>query len=459
MKRYLNLILGTLFAFCFFGCITAPEEGQNGKIYDVDLTDSLTDTWLMPNIWGEEKSKYQDSGFNVSAKLNEHPRKGDTLNLTWKGKSETDIKNLYMMIADVEFFDDGHTNWTSIATDEEKFQLVASNVKAGENLELKSSFTLNADSDHALQLHFCCGEDDTSESVHLYSDNFVLPNPDIILKRKTLGTLLDKAAVNDNVITWSKGNNFEQCGWDLSDVNLSEYDRVRVELESTEAPIYISLYDKDWQNCHSFFTPVEENVWEIDLSGAGAEWMVENGTAFDKSKGLKIAIVSSINEGKVRETDQTTVVKKVELLKGRKNENLILENTLFGSHFWNAVVHDEGIIEWLWDGEDRYPGAGWNMKNIDLSAYQKLRIEIDYTDTPIGITLVQDSWNASLNYYDIPVSQNVIEINLDGTGYDEKWPVDCQWDSSKKIDAIVIRAVELTENGKKTKIKSASLIK
>ena len=39
-----------------------------------------------------------------------------------------------------------------------------------------------------------------------------------------------------NEITWIKGETGGDAGWNLSGIDLSEYDRVRVELESNDCP-------------------------------------------------------------------------------------------------------------------------------------------------------------------------------------------------------------------------------
>lgn len=335
VNNYSKFIDGKIFATIdFYKDVKAPENERGfiiliespevtytltpslfAKTYNVDLSASIIDTWLSPNVWGDEGySKYQNSGFDVTDLIQEQPKSGDTINFIWKGKSDSNIKNLFMMIADIEFFDDGHTKWSQIVADKDRFVLAASDVKAGEEMELISTFTLNADSANKVYVFLTCGENDVKETTHLYTNDYVAPNSDTTLKGKLIGTILYGAEVSDNVITWKKGEHDGGCGWELSGFDLSEYDRVRVEFESTDAPLMLSLCDINWKNSHSFWTRVEENVLEANLTGKGADWITEGGTDLDKSKGMKIYLVSYVGEDAIRETDQTTVVKKVQLL-------------------------------------------------------------------------------------------------------------------------------------------------
>jgi len=262
-----------------------------------------------------------------------------------------------------------------------------------------------------------------------------------------------------NEITWQKGTTSGDYGWNLAGVDLSEYDRVRVEIESNTAKnLGLRLCDPNHENWHGFNNPVEPNVFEADLTGEGASWTWENAVPLDKSKGLKI-FLQTWNDDKPFTSDYKTVVKSVQLLKGKKivNEHLALNGALFGSSSWNNISYEGGIVEWQWDGKDKYPSTGWNVKDVDLSAYKKLRVEIESTDIPLDIRLIQrDGGECHIGYETI--KPNLIEVNLDGSDCSWSWPESAKWNPSSKIEEIHIRACGVSKKGLKTVIKSVTLL-
>ena len=257
-----------------------------------------------------------------------------------------------------------------------------------------------------------------------------------------------------NEITWPKGSSDGNAGWNLEGIDLSEYDRVRIELESNNATgLHISFNQKDGKNYYTFSNPVEKNVYEADLSGEGYSYKNEDSVTPDKSEGFSID-VRTWNE-KPRTKDQKTVVKSIQLLKGKKmmNENLMLLGTNFGSSGWNGYVHEGGIIEWI-PSKDKNAGMGWNVKDIDFSEWDKILVELESTNVPVWLEMVQNNNRMGGN----EIRPNIYEIKLDGSE-GSVWPPDAKWDPSKKIDEIQIRCNKVSKAGLKTKVKSVTLIK
>lgn len=257
-----------------------------------------------------------------------------------------------------------------------------------------------------------------------------------------------------NEITWPKGSSDGNAGWNLEGIDLSEYDRVRIELESNDATgLHISFNQKDGKNYYTFSNPVEKNVYEADLSGEGYSYKNEDSVTPDKSEGFSID-VRTWNE-KPRTKDQKTVVKSIQLLKGKKmmNENLILLGTDFGSSGWNGYVHEGGIIEWI-PSKDKNAGMGWNVKDIDFSEWDKILVELESTNVPVWLEMVQNNNRMGGN----EIRPNIYEIKLDGSE-GSVWPPDAKWDPSKKIDEIQIRCNKVSKANLKTKVKSVTLVK
>ena len=101
------------------------------------------------------------------------------------------------------------------------------------------------------------------------------------------GSQIWKARITGNEITWLKGDTGGDAGWNFGGIDLSEYDRVRIEIESnTAAHLGLRICDSEHNNWHGYDMQIEPNVYEVDLSGEGASWLGDNAGPLDKSKGL-----------------------------------------------------------------------------------------------------------------------------------------------------------------------------
>ncbi len=294
------------------------------------------------------------------------------------------------------------------------------------------------------------------KSIELIKKEDVRDASNLTILDVPFGTSVWQSHILGNEVIWANGDGGGDAGWDLSGVDLSEYDRVRVELESNTCQnIGLRLCDSNHNNWHGFDLQIEPNVFDIDLSGQGASWVAENGTDFDKSQGLKI-IIQPYNRTK----EEKTLVKSVELLKGQRkiNEAIMIGDKRLGTSGWNSKSYENGLIEWIWNGEDRYPCAGWNVKDFDFSEYTKIRVDFEPEAAilPLRIEFVQEK-NDSGIIFDA-VSNSYIEANLDGSYYDGKWENKGKWDPSKKIDQIWIRYCDLSTDGQKSIVKSVTLI-
>lgn len=295
------------------------------------------------------------------------------------------------------------------------------------------------------------------KSIELIKKEDIPDASNLTLLGVPFGTSVWQSHILGNEVLWSKDDTGGDAGWDLSGIDLSEYDRVRVELESTTwENIGLRLCDSTHNNWHGFNTQVEPNVFDIDLSGQGASWVADNGTDFDKTQGLKIIIQSWD-----RTKEEKTVVKSVQLLKGERtvNEAIMIGDKRLGTSGWNSKIYESGLIEWIWNGEDRYPCAGWNVKDIDFSEYTKIRVDFEpeASTLPLRLDLYQEKNDCGVGFD--AVSNSFIEVNLDGSYFDDKWENKGKWDPSKKIDQIWIRYCNLSTSGQKSIVKSVTLLK
>lgn len=270
------------------------------------------------------------------------------------------------------------------------------------------------------------------------------------------GSQLWNARIIGNEITWLKGDTGGDAGWNFGGIDLSEYDRVRIEIESnTAAHLGLRICDSEHNNWHGYDNQIEPNVYEVDLSGEGASWLGDNAGPFDKSKGLQIFLQTWD-----RKKEEKTVVKSIQLLKGKRviNENLMIEGAAFGTCGWDFNVYDGGIIEWK--GDDKYACAGWNVKGVDFSKYKKIRIELspESANLPLVLRFAQNNGKCDKQFY--PVAPNVLEAKLDGSDYDMTSENE-KWDDSIGIEEICVRlwGAKAVKAGDRTIVKSVTLLK
>lgn len=564
---------------------------------EINLSKTVDAMVLRYNKWGiEDLSRWQSNEENVTSLFNDNlPQKGDMLNIIWKGTSDVDIKNLYIIIVDI----DENNNWTHLLSDEKMRIPVAQNIKGGQEFEINATKILDSSSKTNVKIFLCCGEKDTDKMVNLTSsipEGFERVTKPYNVKGVKLGSTKWQAEVSENIITWKKGFDNGNAGWNFSDIDLSAYERVRVEIESSNTTNSLRIAQCDWSNNHGF-EKTGKNVYEAYLSGLNS--FDRDLTPLEPSKGLIICF-DQWNNGEPRAEDKTTVVKSIKFFKpgeydesgalsllGRSlggiednceiqdniitwkkgtkegnagwnlsginlseyasvkitiektdvnlgglyisdrnaqkwkrmievapntyellltgensdsteppidtsegvqlriqlynnkplkknmktivksielskdteeiNENLRIEGVEFSSSKRNAFVSDGGVIDWEWDKKEKYPFCGWNVKGIDLSDYKGIRIELESTDIPVDIRMIQNEGAVCHTIYD-EKKPGVYEAMFDGSEYSYIWPEGSSWNTSNGIEEIQIRAQKLSKKGLKTVVKSISLI-
>ncbi|MCI5520892.1 MAG: hypothetical protein MR424_13725 [Treponema sp.] len=294
------------------------------------------------------------------------------------------------------------------------------------------------------------------KSIELLSKEDYPDADDLKILGVSFGSQLWSAKVIGNEITWQKGTTGGDAGWNFAGIDLSKYDRVRIEIESnTAAHLGLRICDSEHNNWHGYDNQIEPNVYEVDLSGEGASWLGDNAGPLDKSKGLQIFLQTWD-----RKKEEKTVVKSIQFLKGKRviNENLMIEGAAFGTCGWDFNVYDGGIIEWK--GDDKYACAGWNVKGVDFSKYKKIRIELspESANLPLVLRFAQNNGKCDKQFY--PVAPNVLEAKLDGSDYDMTSENE-KWDDSIGIEEICVRlwGAKAVKAGDRTIVKSVTLLK
>ena len=564
---------------------------------EINLSKTVDAMVLRYNKWGiEDLSRWQSNEENVTNLFNDNlPQKGDMLNIIWKGTSDVDIKNLYILIVDI----DENNNWTHLLSDAKMRIPVAQNIKGGQEFEINAIKILDSSPKTNVKIFLSCGENDTDKMVNLISsipEGFERVIKPYNVKGVKLGSTKWQTEVSENIITWKKGFDNGNAGWNFSDIDLSAYERVCVEIESSNASNSLRITQCDWSNNHGF-GKTGKNVYEAYLSGLNSS--DSDLPPLEPAKGL-IIYLDQWNNGEPRAEDKTTVVKSIKFFKpgeydesgalslfgcslggiednceiqdniitwkkGTKegnagwnlsginlseyasvkitiektdvnlgglyisdrnaqkwkrmievapntyellltgensdsteppidtsegvqlriqlcndkplkknmktivksielskdteeiNENLRIEGVEFSSSKRNAFVSDGGVIDWEWDKKEKYPFCGWNVKGIDLSDYKGIRIELESTDIPVEIGMIQNEGGVCHTFYN-EKTPGVYEAMFDGSEYSSIWPEGSSWNTSNGIEEIQIRAQKLSKKGLKTVVKSISLI-
>ena len=271
---------------------------------------------------------------------------------------------------------------------------------------------------------------------------------------RSLGGIEDNCEIQDNIITWKKGTKEGNAGWNLSGINLSEYASAKITIEKTDVNLG-GLYISD-RNAQKWKRMIEvaPNTYELLLTGENSD---STEPPIDTSEGVQLRI--QLCNNKPLKKNMKTIVKSIELSKDTEeiNENLRIEGVEFSSSKLNAFVSDGGVIDWEWDKKEKYPFCGWNVKGIDLSDYKGIRIELESTDIPVEIGMIQNESAVCHTFYN-EKTPGVYEAMFDGSEYSYIWPEGSSWNTSNGIEEIQIRAQKLSKKGLKTVVKSISLI-
>ena len=284
------------------------------------------------------------------------------------------------------------------------------------------------------------GEYDESGALSIYGHSF--------------GAIEENCEIQDNTIIWKKGTKEAYAGWNLSYIDLSEYVSVKITFEKTDVNLsglfVTDPYGGNWKR----MIEVAPNTYELLLTGENSD---STEPPLDTSKGVQFKI--QLYNNKPLKKNMKTIVKSIELTKSFKeiNENLKIEDVEFGSNKYNAFVSDGGIIDWEWDKKEKYPCCGWDVKDVDLSEYKGIRIELESTDIPVDIRMIQNEGGVCHLFYD-DIKPGIYEARFDGLESSSIWPEGSSWNIDNGIDEIHIRAVNLSKKGLRTIVKSVSFI-
>lgn len=233
----------------------------------------------------------------------------------------------------------------------------------------------------------------------------------------TLGTTNLRAFVEGNTIYWQRGFNDSSAGWDFTGIDLSKYDRVRVEVEESDNNLNLILCDGKWRNWHCY-SRIAPNIYEAPLSAEGARWVDTDAHPFNLKEGLMVMLQKQ--DEKIREIESSTIVKSIRFLK--KGEDIfdggefgILGRAL-GVIQDNSTLNKNTII---WHKDNNELKCGWNLVGCDLSKYKGVRIEFERNDLRLELTMTDKDWQNWAAFRSDEA--NSIEAYFSGEGAAWKW--------------------------------------
>lgn len=173
MKKNIIFTLIILLLFSLFSC-TDPSMGIQPK---------QSEMILKYNEWGTAAYSYfQTDSLIFSEKFNGTlSTDGKSLTYSWSGKSNRDVKKLYLIISDIEYYydegvekipDNRRERWSHLLNEEHRATPVKTDIKA--NTEFQLSGTISLDkmpilaANHVIGVFLACGADDADGPVHLY---------------------------------------------------------------------------------------------------------------------------------------------------------------------------------------------------------------------------------------------------------------------------------------------------
>lgn len=294
------------------------------------------------------------------------------------------------------------------------------------------------------------------KSVELLKNNRSYNKENLTAFSVPLGTTNLRAFVEDNKIFWQRGYNDSSCGWDFSGIDLSEYDRVQVEVEESDSNLNLILCDSKWKNWHCFGR-IAPKIYEADLSGFGARWIDTDAHRFDLTEGLMVMLQKQDSE--IRKEESFTIVKSIRFLK--KDDSAYdagqfgIFNRALGGIQDNTSLADNTIT---WKKDNTELKCGWNLIGLDLSEYSGLRIEFEKNEVKLELIITDKNWQNWTAF----TSQDpyTIEAYFSGQGAAWKWNDFQPYDKSQGLLLFLCYYSDKPlKKDKKTIIKKIELIK
>lgn len=168
MKKLLKFCAIAAVLAGLVSCANPGDEGNKGS-----------ELILKYNEWGTSFYSYYQTDLEVFSNKFDGTLStdGKSLTYTWTGKSNRNVKNLYMIIADIEYYINSDNKkaerWNHLLCEEKRATPIKSDIQANKEFTVTGNIVLDklpvSNSDHVIGVFLACGADDTDGPVHLYT--------------------------------------------------------------------------------------------------------------------------------------------------------------------------------------------------------------------------------------------------------------------------------------------------
>ena len=230
-----------------------------------------------------------------------------------------------------------------------------------------------------------------------------------------LGTLdrTDGAKVNSSgEIIWTNGKReWEDFGWDLRGIDLSDYEAIKIVLDESKGdiPINAMKLDNGYSPGHWIYHNTLPGQYLLYFDGRGRNMVWGYVDEIDPAEGFQIFFTVP-----GQKKNFVTKIKSVELIKkgsSKINKSLAPFDIPLGTTNLWAFAEGNTIY---WNRSYSDSSSGWDFSGIDLSQYDRVRIEVQESDSNMNLILCDNQWKNWHCYSQI--APEVFEAPLSGQG-------------------------------------------
>lgn len=213
-------------------------------------------------------------------------------------------------------------------------------------------------------------------------------------------------------IVWTNSKlQWEDFGWDLRDIDLSDYEGIKIVLDESkkEIPINALKLDNGYSHGHWLYHETFPGQYIIYFDGRNRSQVWGFVDEMEPSYGFLIYFTVP-----GQKKNFVTKIKTVELLK-KNNLKIVSKLAPFGIGLGttNLRAFAEGNrIFWKRGYDDS--SSGWDFSGIDLSAYDRVQVEVAESDKNLNLILCESNWKNWHCYGRI--SPTIYEVPLSGQG-------------------------------------------
>lgn len=151
------------------------------------------------------------------------------------------------------------------------------------------------------------------KKIELFTKDIISDNKNYNLKGVSLGSTQCNSSISDDGTIewiWDGEENNPWIGWDVSNIDLSDMDRIRIEVDSSDVYLDIRLIQ---DGCHIGIRPISSHLLVAKFDGIANYWTWPEGAKWDPSKKIE-RIDIRVNSSNFSQNGYKSKIKAVELV-------------------------------------------------------------------------------------------------------------------------------------------------